>query len=211
MKNINSDYDLARAVNSWRILRNICDFFKFKKITKLSENNFLVFIYIILMVIFYLISPIISVIVFSASVFYFLGCVCEECLDYYESVYLMGIVTGCCKEALEKDIKEKKIKEIDIVPKNIKIGYDLSNKNIVPIFRDGYYIIVKTKKKSIIFQEVYEDKKKAGLLYQIVHGTQEKNFSIKYLTLEEDRDVIEEDIPELLDNPKPVKLTKKLK
>lgn len=74
-------------------------------------------------------------------------------------------------------------KNIEIIPKNIKVGEDLSSKNIVPIFVEGNYVLIKDENEVVITRQYEVD----GL----------KTSQILYDPLDED--IIASELPEYYD------------
>ncbi|MDE6292357.1 MAG: hypothetical protein K2L98_01605 [Bacilli bacterium] len=71
--------------------------------------------------------------------------------------------------------------EIEIVPKNMKIGEDLEAINIVPIFKDGHYVIIKSFDHPC-FIRVYDD------------GKEEVAYVME--STSDDIETLEQDLPE---------------
>lgn len=72
---------------------------------------------------------------------------------------------GEIKGLTNKDLSNVKIMDLDIVPKNIQIGEDLEAINIVPIFKEGHYIIMGSVLDGVVLRQLEEDgKEKLDLL-----------------------------------------------
>lgn len=49
------------------------------------------------------------------------------------------------------------LKEFEIIPKNLKLGEDLSHKNIVEIFQKGHYVLVHAYPNDIVIRQYVDD------------------------------------------------------
>ncbi len=72
---------------------------------------------------------------------------------------------GEIKGITNKDLSNVKIQDLDIVPRNIKVDEDLESLNIVPIFKEGHYIIIGSVLDGVVLRQIEEDgKEKIDLL-----------------------------------------------
>lgn len=49
------------------------------------------------------------------------------------------------------------LSDIQIIPKNIKLGEDLSKKNIVEIFKEGHYVLVHSYPEPVVIRQYVDD------------------------------------------------------
>lgn len=61
------------------------------------------------------------------------------------------------KQATNQDCNIKSLDDIEIVPKNIQVGENLEAINIIPIFKEGHYIIIKSRPASFVLRQVEID------------------------------------------------------
>lgn len=59
----------------------------------------------------------------------------------------------------DKDFGEVDMKDLEIVPKNIKVGENLDAANIIPIFKEGYYIVIGRVLEGAVLRQLEEDDK----------------------------------------------------
>lgn len=93
------------------------------------------------------------------------------------------------------DFKYYNDTEVDIVPKNIKIGEDLEAVNIVPIFKEGKYIIIKSFDYPCFIRIFESDVLEEAIVMEAV---------------DEDISLLESEIPEYQEYIDVLKLQKKL-
>lgn len=84
--------------------------------------------------------------------------------------------------------------EVEIVPKNIKIGENLEAANIIPIFKEGKYVVIKSKEHPC-FIRVFDN------------DGEEEAYAIE--PIDEDIELLEREIPEYKEYIEVFKLQKK--
>lgn len=65
------------------------------------------------------------------------------------------------------------VSDLEIVPKNIRLGSDLSHNNIVEVFKKGHYVLVHTYPKTFVIRQ-YKDEEER-LHVDLLDGDEEKN------------------------------------
>ncbi len=68
-------------------------------------------------------------------------------------------------KTLENSIREETdtrcaiygLKDIQIVPKNVKIGEDVSKKNLVEIFKEGHYVLIRSYPQEVVIRQYVDD------------------------------------------------------
>lgn len=49
------------------------------------------------------------------------------------------------------------LESVEIIPKNLKLGEDLTKKNIVEIFRDGHYVLIHSIPDEVVIRQYFDD------------------------------------------------------
>lgn len=57
----------------------------------------------------------------------------------------------------DKDFSDVNLKDLDIVPKNIQVGENLEAINIIPIYKEGHYIIIGSVLDGVVLRQIEED------------------------------------------------------
>lgn len=70
------------------------------------------------------------------------------------------------KNAYQNNLYLSRLNDIEIIPKNIQVGEDLSAKNIVPIFKEGHYILMGSLPNLCLMRQVKQDDKMTVDIYE---------------------------------------------
>lgn len=66
----------------------------------------------------------------------------------------------------DHDCKIKALKDIAIIPADIQVGEDLEAINVVPITKEGYYIVIKSRPASFVLRQMEENERQmVDILY----------------------------------------------
>lgn len=66
----------------------------------------------------------------------------------------------------DQECKIKSLKDIKVISADVKVGEDLESINIAPIYKEGYYVVIKSRPSAFVLSQIEEEgRQRVQILY----------------------------------------------